>query len=68
MKGTRYIYTGNSLESVLVPKAVSVGYARRDKRESRPGAETSLIPVSDFQDFKYKQTVRSYKYFFGNAG
>ena len=45
-EGTRYIYTGNSLEQfALLPNAVSVGYARcdeRDERESRLAGETMV--------------------------
>ena len=40
-QGTRYIYTGNSLESALLPNAVSVG-ARCDERESRLAGETMV--------------------------
>ena len=40
-EGTRYIYTGNSLESALLPNAVSVG-ARCDERESRLAGETMV--------------------------
>ena len=35
-------YTGNSLESALVRNAVSVGYHRGDKRNSRPVARLDL--------------------------